>query len=345
MASVLITGGAGFFGGILKWRLLEAGFDCVSIDLQPDGETHPNLVSVRGDVRDSALLDQLFSERRFDAVFHCAAILAHAVKDEGLLWSCNVEGTRALGVAMARHQVPRVVFVSSNCLFARNFGRPVTEDDDPCPIEVYGRSKWEGEKVLATFSGSFETVSVRTPTIVDSGRLGLLAILFEFIREGRRAWVVGKGDNRYQFVYAADLADACVAALEAPRASVYNVGSDDVRSLREVYQYVIDRAGTSARVASLPKRPALAAMRLASTLRISPLGPYHYRMIAESFEFDTSRIKAELAWEPTLTNEEMLWKAYEHFSANVEEIMGRTEVSAHRQPAKMGAIRILKWLS
>lgn len=345
MASVLITGGAGFFGGVLKSRLLDDGFDCVSVDLQPDEDSHPNLLSVRGDIRDGALLDRLFSEHRFDAVFHCAAILAHAVKDEGELWSSNVEGTRSVAMAMAAHNVPRVVFVSSNCLFAKSFGRPVTEDDEPSPIEVYGRSKWEGEKVLATFSDSFDTVSLRTPTIVDSGRLGLLAILFEFIREGRRAWVVGKGDNRYQFVYAADLADACVRGLDAPGAAVYNVGSDDVKSLREVYQYVIDRAGTSARVASLPKGPALAAMRLASTLRVSPLGPYHYRMIAESFEFDTSRIKGELAWQPTVTNEEMLWKAYEHFSSNLEEIRGRTEVSAHRQPAKMGAIRVLKWLS
>lgn len=345
MTTALITGGAGFFGDILKSRLLAAGARCVSIDLQPDPRTHPHLVSVRGDIRDHRLLARLFDEHSFDAVFHCAAILAHAVKDGGMLWSSNVEGTRALADAVARAGVKKVVFTSSNCLWGESMGRPVTEDDEPRPVEIYGRSKWEGEKVLSSYAGAFDTVVVRTPTIIDSGRLGLLAILFEFIHEGRRVWVVGEGDNRYQFVYAADLAEACVLAAHRDGPGVFHVGSDGVKPLREVYEYVIDRAGTGARVASLPRRPTLAAMRLANALRISPLGPYHYRMIAESFLFDTTRAKAVLGWAPTLTNEEMLAKAYEHFAGNLDEIRRREDVSAHRQPAKMGAIRILKWLS
>ncbi|MBW3580057.1 MAG: NAD(P)-dependent oxidoreductase [Actinobacteria bacterium] len=345
MSTVLVTGGAGFFGDILKRRLLADGFDCVSIDLQPELLSHPRLTSVRGDIRDGVLVDKLFSEHRFDAVFHCAAILAHAVKDKDFLWSSNVDGTEVLARNAAAHDVGKFVFISSNCLWGESFGRPVTEDDPPAPVEIYGRSKWEGEKVLGRFTDQLDIVVLRSPTIVDAGRLGLLAILFDFIREGRKVWVVGKGDNRYQFVYALDLADACVRALDAPRSTRYNVGSDDVKTLAEVYQYVIDQAGTGARVASLPKAPTLAGMRLAGALRISPLGPYHWRMIAENFTFDTSRIKDELGWRPTLTNEEMLAEAYKSYERDYDEIRQRRDVSAHRQPAKMGAIRVLKWLS
>ncbi|HSH23187.1 MAG TPA: NAD(P)-dependent oxidoreductase [Acidimicrobiales bacterium] len=345
MPTVLVTGGAGFFGDVLKRRLLADGFTCVSIDLQPDLMTHPQLTSVRGDIRDATLVDELFSEHRFDAVFHCAAILAHAVKDESFLWSSNVDGTDVVAKHAVAHEVPKLVFISSNCLWGESFGRPVTEDDVPAPIEIYGRSKWEAEKVLGRYADQLEVVVLRTPTIVDAGRLGLLAILFDFIREGRKVWVVGKGDNRYQFVYAPDLADACVRALDAPRSTRYNVGSENVKTLAEVYQYVIDQAGTGARVASLPKAPTIAGMRLAGALRISPLGPYHWRMIAENFSFDTSRITAELGWRPTLTNEEMLAEAYKSYERDYDEIQQRRDVSAHRQPAKMGAIRVLKWLS
>ncbi|HEX2275108.1 MAG TPA: NAD-dependent epimerase/dehydratase family protein, partial [Acidimicrobiales bacterium] len=90
MTRALVTGGAGFFGGILKRRLLDEGFECVSIDVQPDWEAHPRLRSVEGDIRDRSLLDALFAEHRFDAVFHCAALLAHDVKDEQALWTSNV---------------------------------------------------------------------------------------------------------------------------------------------------------------------------------------------------------------------------------------------------------------
>ena len=86
-------------------------------------------------------------------------------------------------------------------------------------------------------------------------------------------------------------------------------------------------------------------MKLAHKLNVSPLGPYHYQMIAESFVFDTTRIKERLGWKPTLTNEEMLLRAYTYYSQNRSEIHGRTDASAHRKPASMGVIRILKWIS
>jgi dTDP-D-glucose 4,6-dehydratase len=68
-------------------------------------------------------------------------------------------------------------------------------------------------------------------------------------------------------------------------------------------------------------------------------------MIAEDFSFDTTRIKTRLGWKPTLTNEQMLWRAYQYYSENRSEIENRRDVSAHRQPAKMGVIRLLKWMS
>ena len=341
--SVLVTGGAGFFGGILKRRLLDEGHKCVSLDLQPDWMTDPNLISVVGDINDRPLLDRLFSEHGFTAVVHCAALLAHD-QSEAALQRSNVDGTRAIADAVAAHGVPKLVFISSNCLWGEAVNRAVREDEPPRPVEAYGQSKLEGERII-TAHDEFDWVVLRPPTIIDSGRLGLLSILFDFIREGRRVWVVGRGTNRYQFVYAADLADACSLALTSEGSAVYNVGSDDVKTLREVYEHVISEAGTTARVKSLPKAPAILGMRAANALGISPLGPYHWRMIAEDFVFDTSKIKAELGWKPTLTNEAMLLEAYRAYERDYDEIHNRTNVSSHRQPARMGAIRILKWLS
>ena len=126
---------------------------------------------------------------------------------------------------------------------------------------------------------------------------------------------------------------------------MFNVGSDNVKPLRKVYQHVIERAGTGAKVRPLPKAPTLLAMRLAHWLRLSPLGPYQYKMIAEDFQFDTSRIKTELGWHPTLNNSEMLLRAYQYYRQHREEIAQRRHASSHRRAAQMGIIRLLKWLS
>ena len=82
MKTILLTGGSGFFGGLLKDRLLKNGFKCVNIDLQPDCDHHTNLKSIQGDIRNKELLEKTFKENNFFAIFHCAAMLAHEVKDK-----------------------------------------------------------------------------------------------------------------------------------------------------------------------------------------------------------------------------------------------------------------------
>jgi len=219
------------------------------------------------------------------------------------------------------------------------------ESDVPAPVELYGKSKLAGELLLQEFTSDLDVVILRCPTIMDAGRLGLLAILYEFIDDHKTVWVVGDGSNRYQFIYADDLATACILGAQYGGSALFHIGSDDVKTMREVYEAVIAKSGSRSKVRSLPKGPTIAAMMLAHKLRVSPLGPYHYKMIAESFVFDTTRIKQRLGWRPTLTNEEMLLKSYAYYAENRDEIAGRTNVSTHRKPAAMGAIRLLKWLS
>ena len=346
MPHVLVTGGAGFFGGILKRTLLRQRYDVTSVDRAADPSWHPHLTKVTGDLRDPWLLNSLFAHTEYDAVFHCAAMLAHGMDlDEDDLWTSNVHATRMIAEACRNYGVPKLIFTSTNCLWASNPGHAIREDEMPAPAEIYGQSKLAAEHVLCGYANDMDIVILRCPTIIDSGRLGLLAILFEFIQDGKTVWVVGDGGNRYQFIYAEDLVRACMAAMRRGVCDIFHVGSANVKTLRQVYEAVIAEAGSASKVRSLPLRPALGAMKLAHRFGISPLGPYHYRMIAEDFLFDTRKIQAQLGWRPTLTNEEMLVQAYRYYASRREEINERTNVSAHTKAAPMGVIRLLKWVS
>ena len=342
-----ITGGAGFFGTVLKQYLSEKGAESIIFDLVPDTDDVPNTVAVQGDLCNASQLEECFKKYGpFDVVYHVAAQLAHSVKDRDFLWRSNVEGTKNVVEMAIKYKVPHLVFTSSNCLWGVPLGRKIVEDDPPHPVEIYGKSKWEAEKVLLDHKDSLNITIIRCPTITDAGRLGLLAILFEFIEENRKVYLVGKGDNIYQFIYARDLADACFKACEKGTSTeVFNIGSDNVKSLREVYQYVIEKAGSSSRLVSLPKGPTVLAMKLCYMLGLSPLGPYQYKMIAESFVFDTQKIKTMLDWKPTVTNEEMLFKAYEYYKENKQLLQDSQNLSAHKQSASMGIIKLLKYFS
>lgn len=343
MSCYLITGGAGFFGTILKQYFLDKGAQCVSIDLEPDNFKHKNFKSYQGDINDDNLMTEIFSSYKFDAIFHCAALLAHVKKDLKRLWAANVDGTQNIYNYAITYGIKKIIFISSNCLWAKNFDEPVKENEEPNPIEIYGKSKFEGEKILLSQKDKVNSIIFRSPTIMDEGRLGLLGILFEFIDENRKLPMVGDGKNHYQFIYAKDLAKAFELALNANYSEVFNIGSDNVKTFNEVYEYVIKKSESKTKLLHFPKLPMIWAMKICFWLGISPLGPYQYKMIASNFVFDTSKIKEKLGFAPTLSNEEMLYRAYQFYHKNKEEILNRKDVSAHNSVAKMGVIKILKW--
>lgn len=344
MKTYLITGGAGFYGSILKKELIKEGNFCVSIDLEKDDYKNKKFVAIKGDIRDTATLDKIFSEYKFDAIFHCAALLAHEVKNKDDLWTSNVDGTRNIVEYAIKNDCKKILFISSNCLWGRNFDNKVTEEETPNPIEIYGKSKWEAEKILLENKEKVNSVIFRSPTIIDEGRLGLLSLLFEFIDENRKVPLVGDGNNKYQFIYAKDMVHAMKLALNYDKTEIFNIGSDNVKTFNEVYKYVIEKAGSKSRLLHFPKGLMTLCMKICFLLRISPLGPYQYKMISANFVFDTTKIKEKLKFSPTLSNEEMLFKSYNYYHNNRKEIENRKDVSAHNKNAKMGVIRILKWM-
>ena len=152
MRHALVTGGSGFLGSLLIQRLLDEGWFVSSIDLEPPVVFHSNLESKQGDIRKHGDLRELLDRHSYEAVFHVAAILAHEGVSDKHLWSCNVDGTRMVAEFARQHGIPHLVYTSTNCLWGESLGRPVREDDVPNPIELYGKSKWEGERILGEFS-------------------------------------------------------------------------------------------------------------------------------------------------------------------------------------------------
>ena len=169
MRKILITGGAGFLGSILKKELIKEGNFCVSIDLEKDDYKNEKFIAIQGDIRDETLLNLVFSENNFDVVLHCAAMLAHDQKNKKNLWTSNVDGTKNIVKYAEKYNCKQIQFISSNCLWGQDFKEKVTENEEPNPVELYGKTKLEGEKIL--LNSKINTVIFRCPTIIDEGRL------------------------------------------------------------------------------------------------------------------------------------------------------------------------------
>ncbi len=336
---LLITGGAGYFGSVLADRARAEGHEVRIFDLNPpEDRTADHVV---GDVRD---LDALRGAcDGVDAILHNVAQVPLA-KDRELFWSVNVVGTANVLLAARDAKVAKVVHTSSSAIFGIPESNPVVEDTPPHPLEAYGKAKLEGELLCHDAAASGLDVSIVRPrTVLGHGRLGIMAILFEFVADGAPVFVLGKGDNRYQFVHADDLADACLRAAQRPGAATYNIGCRDFGTMRETLQALVDHAGTGSHVVSLPAKPAQAAMKALGQSSLIPFAPYHWLLYGESLWFDVSKAERELDWHPTHSNASAVIESYEWFLAHRASLGGDGK-SHHQSPAKLGLLRLVKRL-
>jgi nucleoside-diphosphate-sugar epimerase len=337
--TVLVTGGSGYFGTVVAEQARARGDDVRILDLNPPALAAGAVEYVAGDIRD---LDTVRAAcDGVDVVLHNVAQVPLA-RDRELFDSVNVVGTANVLIAARDARVAKVVHTSSSAVFGVPESNPVTEDAPCRPLEAYGRAKLRAEQLCheAVVAGLDVTI-VRPRTILGHGRLGIFAVLFDFVADGAPVYVLGSGDNRYQLVHADDLADACLRAGDRPGPTVYNVGALEFGTMRETIQALVDHAGTGSSVRSLPTGPAKVAMHALATVGLAPFAPYHWLMYAESLFFDVTKARTELGWEPRHSNASMIVESYDWYLAHRDHLGAG---SHHQSPVRLGLLKVLRRL-
>ena len=339
-----ISGGAGFLGLHLARRLLADGHAVRSLDLVPLHEPSLDVEELRGDIRDEAAARQLVDGARI-LVHAAAALPIRGSRRE--IRSVNVDGTLTLLAAAAEAGVRRVVLVSSTAVYGVPEKHPIEEDDPLDGVGHYGDSKIEAERICRAFiERGLDCVILRPKTFIGPERLGVFEILFDWIREGRRIYVLGDGSNRYQLLAVADLVEAIVlaASKRAARGRTLNVGAKEFGTVREDLQALIDHAGSASRITPVPARPAEVALRALELARLSPLVEWHYKTAHRDSFVAVSAAEQILGWRPRLSNAEALIETYDWYLAHREEIVGSAGIT-HRVPWNQRALAVLKRVS
>jgi nucleoside-diphosphate-sugar epimerase len=332
----VVTGGSGYFGNLLVAKLLERGERVRVFDILDADDRLAEVEFIQGDIRDKKAVGDAVAGA--DAVHHNVAMVPLA-KDIDAFWSVNGTGTRNLLEACRGANVNKVVYTSSSAVFGIPESLPVDEYVTPQPAEAYGKAKLAGEEMCWRFADEGLDVSIIRPrTIMGHGRLGIMQMLFDWVRQGRNVPVLDGGHNQYQFVHADDLAAACILAADRAGPRAYNIGADNFGTMRETLQALVDHAKTGSRVKSVPSAPAIAAMKLTSALGMSPLGPYHSLMYGKDMYFDGTRAHQELGWSAQYSNAEMFCESYDWYLEHREAVLAQTGGSHHRSAVKQGVL-------
>jgi nucleoside-diphosphate-sugar epimerase len=336
-----ISGGAGFLGLHLARRLLADGHDVRTLDVVPldDAELERSVQELRGDVRDRGRVQELVAGA--DVVVHAAAALPIQASRESIR-SVNVGGTENVLQAARDVDVKRVVFISSTAVYGVPEKHPIEEDDPLVGVGWYGESKIDAEGLCRV--AAVETTIVRPKTFIGPERLGVFEILFDWIREGRRIYILGQGYNRYQLLAVEDLVEAIVRAALVPDAAgeAFNVGATAFGTVREDLGALIAHAGSSSRLRPVPVKPAELALRALELMHLSPLAEWHYKTAHKDSFVDVSKTQRLLGWQPKFSNREALTRTYDWYLAN----RGRAAAGVtHRVPWNQQALGLLKKIS
>jgi nucleoside-diphosphate-sugar epimerase len=312
-----------------------------SLDVVPldDAELERSVVEIRGDMRDAAKARELVDGA--DVLVHAAAALPIRGSRD-LIMEVNVDGTRTLLEAAREAGVGRVLFISSTSVYGVPEVHPIPEDAPLVGVGAYGESKIAAEALVR--GSHLPWVIIRPKTFIGPERLGVFEILFDWIREGRRIYVLGDGSNRYQLLAVEDLVEAIVRAGERDVAGeVFNVGATEFGTVRSDLEALIAHAATRSRLRPIPARPAEVVLRGLELAKVSPLVEWHYKTASRDSYVDVSKAQRLLGWDATKSNVETLVENYDWYVANrgTLENAGVT----HRVPWNQQALRFLKKVS
>jgi UDP-glucose 4-epimerase len=240
---VLVTGAGGFVGRVVARRLARDGHRVVALYRKNAPRDVAGAELLRGDLLAPPGLPAI------DALAHCAAEVPACCPDPDRLYRGNVEGTRTVIDAAHRAGARRFVYLSSMSVYGTIAVRIVTEDTPSTDPDVYGRSKLEGERILAALAARDPTVgalAIRLPGVVGAGgRNNFLCTALARVLAGEA--VAGNHAEApfNNVVHVEDLAAFVARCFAAPRTGfqVTNIAARDALPIRAVVALLYVTAG------------------------------------------------------------------------------------------------------
>lgn len=292
---LVVTGGAGYVGSVCAATLLEAGHEVIVVDDLSTGNRYAvpeGATFVEGEIRD--VIDDVLAAdgaAPVDGVLHFAArsLVGESMEDPAKYWHGNLDVSLALLDAMRRHGVNSLVFSSTAATYGEPDAVPITEDAPTRPTNPYGATKLAIDDAITSYCNAYGlgATSLRYFNVAGAyNGIGenhitethLIPIVLQ-VAMGYRDKIMMYGDDWptkdgtcvRDYIHIRDLADAHVLALEANSPGthqIYNLGSGDGYSVREVVEVCREVTGHPIPAEVAPRRAGDPATLTASSEKI-----------------------------------------------------------------------------
>ena len=320
--NILVTGGAGYIGSATAEALVKEGHSVTVYDSLVTGHRAavPEGASfVEADLADRAVLVKTLSDQRFEAVMHFAAFIeaGESMRDPGRFYHNNFTNSLTLMETAVRAGVKRFVLSSTAAVY-QSSNEPLTEESPLGPTNVYGHTKLMVEQALdwyrqihglhfavLRYFNACGALPGRGEAHQPESHL-IPLVLRGPVRQRESAQIYGTdyptpdGTCIRDYIHIADLVSAHLLALDGLSYHdrlIYNLGSGNGYSVREVIETARQVTGHPIPVQELPRRPGDSARLVASSEKIKrELGwkPEHdhlHEIISSAWEWHNSHPK------------------------------------------------------
>lgn len=284
---VLVTGASGYIGGETVLRLKDQGYTVIAVDTRrppqglmgiPDRFYQEDFANTHG----ISLLDK-FSP---DTIVHCAgtSLVGPSITHPNRYYDNNFVKTKILLDALIQKGLrSRFIFSSSAAVYGEPVMVPCREEDPMLPISPYGESKVMIEMMLASYARAFnlDYVAFRYFNACgadsqarhgqENGATHIIARVLESLMHDGEFVLFGSnystpdGTCVRDYVHVEDIADAHVRAIDtAVPAGVYNLGTNQGISNRQIIQEAEKITGRQVRIVNGPNREGDPAVLTAS---------------------------------------------------------------------------------
>ncbi len=302
--NILVTGGAGYIGSHTVLALAAAGFTPVVFDNLSTGHEQAvpkGVTLVRGDIHDIDFVAETLRRCDIAGVIHFAAssLVGESMENPAKYYENNVEGTLHLLLGLQKAGVSKIVFSSTAAVYGEPEKTPIEEDFPHNPTNVYGRTKLVIEHMLSDFSAAYglRYVALRyfnAAGAAEGGAIGedhnpethLIPLILK-AAQGVRDHVAVYGTDYptkdgtciRDYIHVTDLADAHVLAmrylLDGGESDVFNLGSENGFSVREMIETAKAVTGVDFKVAEEARRAGDPAVLIASSTKCKKILGWH----------------------------------------------------------------------
>ena len=268
---IVITGGAGFIGSNLAWRLADENQVTVLDDLSTGYQQNiqdlldeNRIRFINGSICDLSLVQEAF--KGVDIVFHQAAIpsVPRSIKDPLTSNNANITGTLNVLVAARDASVSKVVYASSSSVYGDSPTLPKIETMIPNPMSPYAVNKLAGEYYCQVFSSIYglPTTSLRYfnvfgPRQNPSGAYAAVIPKFIMKIKKRESPVIfGDGNQSRDFSYIDNVVQANILAGEKTQVTgIFNVACGTRVTVNELAHHLMDLLSVSVDIKYENPRP------------------------------------------------------------------------------------------